>query len=234
MEENENTEPFSELYERKEEKNVAKQEEAAPERVSEAPEDTSAAHTERAPEQIFVKQLRNHTVVTAEVSVRATRRTVFVVRCICIICFLLAAIFMLIGSITDYQSGEMDGFFAGIVLCAIMIALALWIWFGFARSVRKSTEKLTGGQVETIDYTFTDEGVVGTSNFGVGADFKFRVAYYRFLNVEEYDDMWVFTLIKTAKYVALKSGMTEGTAEELSQLLKSKLGPRYKVRGKKK
>ncbi|MDE7159184.1 MAG: hypothetical protein K2N74_06395, partial [Clostridiales bacterium] len=95
--------------------------------------------------------------------------------------------------------------------------------------VRYFTLKNLLGKESVNTYTFTEEGYEIFTKMSDGTESKATGNYGGFVEAKEYADMWLLYINKATVFSVDKNGMTEGTAEELSAWLVSKMGERYKV-----
>lgn len=179
--------------------------------------------------------IKNHTVLDTETSMNATRGmmkktkvflNVFVV--------LIFVIFSLSALFEALESGELaDWLFFSMWYVLIVIFLIIINCGIFTKLVRKQAKKIDSRITDT-EYVFEEEYFEETAVVR-GEDVRTYIhcAYASLSSVVEYPDMWSLYFNQGAIYPVRKDGMTEGTAEELSALLKNRLGAKYTVRNKK-
>lgn len=120
------------------------------------------------------------------------------------------------------------------VFCFFM-AVFLFVFAFLYRSVfNKMYAKLSQGKETVNKYTFAEDGYEILTTVSDGTTSTAQGNYAGFTEVREYADMWLLYQNKATIFGVSKSGMTEGTAEELSTFFVRVFGDRYKVRYKKK
>lgn len=150
--------------------------------------------------------------------------------------FLIVGIFILLcGAVVltlellPSESGEEPDLFNGI-LCLVLGAVFCFLFFFHKLLIRKILKKNLQGKEWLMRYTFTEEGYSQEALLNDGSTNSTTTGSYGALTeCKEYVDMWLLYLNKSTVYGVDKSGMKEGTAEELTALLMRQLGVRYKT-----
>ncbi len=147
-----------------------------------------------------------------------------------------AAILIVCGGVVislDYllPDGEPDLFFP--IVCFAIGALFLIFALLFKAFMRFLLKRNMQGKISTNTYTFTEEGYEVITDLNDGTESSASGNYISFTEVREYKDMWLLYLNKATVFSVSKDGMTQGSAEDLSALLISALGNRYKLRCRK-
>lgn len=154
--------------------------------------------------------------------------------------FVISLVFMALGVLSfclEYflPSEEEPDYFFGIFLMALGVVFFVYDVFFAPTALKRLNKKYMQGKYSDCRYTFTDEGYTWESIITDGeATSKTQGSYASITQASEYDDLWLIYLNKSTVFALRKSGMIEGTAEELSALLRSRLGSRYKTFCKKK
>lgn len=180
------------------------------------------------------KAIRNRTLMTTENSMlatRAQRKKIKIILSLFIV-VLIGAI-ALIFAMDALESGDLFDWIFPAVMGILLVGFLLWIWFAFDKSTAKSTEKLLDYITEELEYEFGENEIVVHERFGDGVSMDMRFAYRRVKNFVEYDGFFTFSVLKTAIYMVDKSGMTEGSADELAAMVQARLGTLYTVKTKK-
>lgn len=115
------------------------------------------------------------------------------------------------------------------ILCAVFgVAFLIFVSL-FKLIVTAQTKKLLHGTPQdVVNFTFTETNYTVNANVN-GIEETTVVDYTSILNVKEFSDMWLLFIAKGQFHVVLKSGMEQGTEEELTELLKKVSGVRYKL-----
>ncbi len=154
--------------------------------------------------------------------------------------FVISLVFMAIGVLSfclEYflPSEEGPDYFFGIFFMAFGVILLVFDVFFYTLLLKGLSKKYMDGKYSDCRYTFTEEGYTWESVITDGeATSRTQGGYASITQVSEYDDLWLIYLNKSTIFALRKSGMVEGTADDLSALLRSQLGPRYKTFCKKK
>ena len=150
---------------------------------------------------------------------------------------ILAAVFLGLGVLVLLLelfvfSREGDGIDYTFSLIFFIMAVALTVLtFSLNAIARHSLKQSINGRDIVYRFTFDDEGYTAESTMSDGTTGTTKSAYINLTEIKEYDDMWLVSISKT-NFPILKSGMVEGTADELSAFLKEKIGIRYVVANK--
>ena len=114
-----------------------------------------------------------------------------------------------------------------ILLCGVLL-LVFFLCLG--KLQRSSFQKTMQGREFDVRFVFDDARleIVSTASDG---SFTSTVQgnYYAITECREDSDLWLIYFNKATVFVMLKSGMTEGNAEDFTAFLKERLGSRYKV-----
>lgn len=150
-----------------------------------------------------------------------------------ILLFVAAAFFLVIGGISlalDLVFPDEEGadYFYPILCFVLAIFLGAFA-LSFGAVIKKVVKKTMQGKEALNRYTFTDVGYEIQTTMNDGTTGTTQGGYGGFTAAKEYDDMWLLYVNKATVFSVVKSGVVEGTAEELSELLKQNLGDRYKV-----
>lgn len=142
----------------------------------------------------------------------------------------LFGVFMLIAVFDALKSNDLSDWIIVGVWGVFLVALLLFIAFGFDKLVKKNAAKMSGDRRVDAQYRFGDERIeIHAVTLGQDLVTDTRVGYSAIVSVTEFPDMWAMYVDKVNSYVIRKDGMTEGTAEELSAFLREKTGLRYKL-----
>lgn len=95
--------------------------------------------------------------------------------------------------------------------------------------LKMSLKKLMQGKESLDRYTFTEDGYEKFTTINDGTTSTARGDYSGFTEAKEYKDMLILFINKSTVFPLTKSGMVEGSWEELTSLVNRKLGDRYKV-----
>ncbi len=148
------------------------------------------------------------------------------------ICFIvvLPAVFVGLGIAFLFVNGV--SLFFPVFLFVFAAASLVFFAFLYKPVMRRLIGKALQGQECDVVWTFSGEGFsVHAENTSLGN--TENEPYSSLTKCEEYADMWLLSRGWLVLPLA-KSGMTEGTAEELCVLLAVKLGDRYHVKYRKK
>ena len=116
----------------------------------------------------------------------------------------------------------------------LVLAAAFFAIGCLMKLIMKLTLKRTmQGKISTNRFTFSDDGYEISTTVNDGTASTANGVYTGFTECREYLDLWILYINRATMFVCLKSGMKEGTAAELTTLLKSKLGSKYKILYKK-
>ncbi len=178
--------------------------------------------------------IKNHSALDMDTNMKATRGAIGKVKLFLnVFVVLLFAVFSLSALFDALDSGEASdwGFFGMwyVLMAVFLIIINCGI---FTKLVRKQTQKIDSRVTET-DYIFEEDYFEATATVR-GEDVRTHThcAYTALSSVVEYPDLWSMYYNQGAVYPVRKDGMTEGSAEELSALLKNRLGAKYTVRKK--
>ena len=177
--------------------------------------------------------LQNKTVVNEDTLLAISRGTVKVARAIIGIVCPLFLLFMGVMGFLDEMSLSGDPVFALIPLvlfCVFAVALFVWGCFFYQKTLKKAYRRQLGGKYSTVTFTFEGTELVMDVTSNVGLSEHATLSYVAFERVEEHRDCWIFQYNQMYRYVAMKAGMTEGTAEELSAFLRMRI-LNYVVKG---
>ena len=155
-----------------------------------------------------------------------------------IILFLASAALLLCGVVVIalarlYALGASIEFFFGLFLFVLGIVVGVAAVAFKSLFMKKILKKHMRGKVPTNDYSFTEEGYEVATCMNDGTQGSASGSYDAFIEAREYKDVWLLYLNKETVFAVSKSGMTEGTAEEISALLSRAMGVRYKKHCKK-
>lgn len=112
-----------------------------------------------------------------------------------------------------------------LVFAFVLVLFALLLKPFFKLCLKKSTQ----GKQSTQIFAFTQEGYENETRLSDGTQSKATGSYEGFIEAKEYRDMWLLYISKATVFAVSKDGMTQGTAEELSEMLARNMGTRYKV-----
>lgn len=142
--------------------------------------------------------------------------------------FVVFGIIFLILECTVFQKGAFFAPALALVFGVLLFVFGFFFYGWFLRLLTKWTMK--GKETDSIDtYTFHDKGFEMTATSKDGGTASTRVDYRSLNKVCEYPEMWLLHLNRATVMFVRKDGMKEGTAEEVTELLKSKLGEKYFV-----
>lgn len=122
--------------------------------------------------------------------------------------------------------------FFPVFLFVFAVISAVFFAFFFPIALKKLVARTFCGQESMITYTLREDSFDVTGQEGSEAENTEGELYAAITKCEEYSDMWILYRGDLVS-VLEKSGMTEGTAEELNVFFAVKLGNRYLVRYKK-
>lgn len=112
--------------------------------------------------------------------------------------------------------------------CFVMGVLLFAFSLGFNAFMKLILKKTMQGKESVNTFTFTEDGYEISSVMNDGTTSQAQGTYAGFTSCREYRGMWLLYINRATVFAVSKSGMTEGTEEELTALLKRSLGERYK------
>ena len=147
--------------------------------------------------------------------------------------FVCALMFILLGAIVfafEYLTSNGEEYEVSLVVFLVLFGVVFFIFALASKSmIRKAIQTNMQGMEATITYNFTESGYEVLTRISDGTMGKTWGGYGGFTEVKEFADMCLLYINKTTVLPVAKSGMKEGTAEELSALLSRAVGIRYKV-----
>ena len=175
---------------------------------------------------MIVNQTKNDLQLNALVSKRISQKSR-------IVFFVVALLFLALGAavlcVELFLSEEPDYFLAIYLLVFGALFLVFDIFF-YPLLLKGLCKRFMQGKVSDCRYTFTQDGYVVESGLADGgATSKMQGDYSSLTEVREYQDLWLLYLNKATIFALRKEGMVEGTADELTSLLRSVVGGRYKT-----
>lgn len=129
------------------------------------------------------------------------------------------------------SGADCDIFFP--LFCGVLGAVFLVFGIVFKSVLRKTVQKNMQGKESTEYFTFYEDGYEIVTRLNDGTESKSTGGYNGFTEAREYKDMFLLYINKATVFSVDKTGMKQGTAEELAALLLRKTGDRYKVKYKK-
>ena len=125
---------------------------------------------------------------------------------------------------------EEPDYFDGIFFTVFGAIFLVFAVFLYPFVLKWACKRAMQGKYSDNRYTFTEEGYEIESKITEGeAASKTAGSYSSLTQVPEYCDLWLIYLNKATMFALRKDGMVEGTAEELTALLRSAVGARYKI-----
>lgn len=177
---------------------------------------------------MIVNQTKNDLQLNALVSKRISQKSR-------IVFFVIALLFLALGAAVlcvELFSDEPDYFLAIYLLVFGALFLVFDIFF-YPLLLKGLCKKFMQGKVSDCRYTFTQDGYTVESGLtDGGATSKMQGDYSSLTEVREYQDLWLLYLNKATIFALRKEGMVEGTTDELTSLLRSTVGARYKTQYK--
>ncbi len=163
--------------------------------------------------------LVNVTNNNLENNVKAAKYLITKTRVVSFICaFVLLACGVLL-LVLELLEKEGDFFYVFcFVLGFIFLACAIFLPKFLFSVIKKQIQ----GKESVNTYTFTEDAILIHSD-APSASADETIAYSALYSVKEYKDFWFLYYNKTLMYFVEKSGMREGTEEELSYLLRRKV-----------
>lgn len=131
-----------------------------------------------------------------------------------------------------YVSEEKDYFFS-VFLLVFGAVFFLFMMFFFDKLVRSNAKKLMQGKEGTVVSRFRQDGFEIVSRTNDGLTGTTQGEYNAFTQCVEYDDLWTLYYNKATTFVLKKDGMRQGSAQEFSDFLRTKI-VQYKDQRKKK
>lgn len=175
---------------------------------------------------MLVNQTKNDLELNALVSKRMSKKPR--------ILFLIAALlFLALGAallcVELFVSDEGD-YFLSIYLLVFGALFFVFDVFFYPLLLKGLCKKFMQGKISDCRYNFTEGGYEIESLLTDGqATSKTNGNYASLTEIREYEDLWLLYLNKATIFALRKDGMLEGTADELTALLHSAVGPRYKT-----
>ena len=176
---------------------------------------------------MIVNQTKNDLQLNALVSKRMSKKPR-------IVFFIIALVLLALGAAVlcvelCLPSDEPDYFLAIYLLVFGALFLVFDIFF-YPLLLKGLCKRFMQGKISDCRYTFTQDGYTVESGLaGGGAESKMQGDYSSLTEVREYQDLWLLYLNRATIFALRKDGMVEGTADELTSLLRSAVGARYKT-----
>lgn len=176
---------------------------------------------------MFVNETKNDVEMNVRVAEKSFGKGWRIFTLVASIIVLFCGIFSLV---LEIVSPSKDGM--GIALPIVYICLGvvfLFFWLFIKRFLRFVIKKNVQGKEIFNKFVFNSNGYEISTTMSDGTTSATNDVYSAFTSVKEYEDMWLLSLNKANVFVVEKSGMVEGSAEDLSNFLKSEVGDKYKV-----
>ena len=173
----------------------------------------------------------NETKCDVELNLKASKNMAG--RKIFLILGIVAALCLASGAVTlalelSFASeSETDLFFPIVCFgCGVVLLLLMVVWNPLLRKVMRKTMQ---GKESVNLYSFFEESytIVSTVNDGMTSSAEGK--YGALTEVREFQDMWLLYQNKATVFAVAKSGMKEGSVEELTALLMRQTGNNYKI-----
>lgn len=179
---------------------------------------------------MIVNQTKNDLQLNALVSKRISQKTR-------IVFFIAALLFLALGAallcVEIFLPSEEPDYFFPISLLVIGVLFCAFDIFFYPLLLKGLCKRFMQGKISDCRYTFTQDGYTVESGLtDGGATSKMQGDYSSLTEVREYRDLWLLYLNKATVFALRKEGMVEGTADELTSLLRSAVGARYKTQYK--
>lgn len=175
---------------------------------------------------MIVNQTKNDLQLNALVSTRMSKKP-RIAFFIAALAFLALGAGVLCGEL--FLSEEPDYFFPIFLLAFCALFLVFNVFF-YSLLLKGLCKKFMQGKVSDCRYTFSQDGYTVESGLtDGGATSKMQGDYSSLTEVREYQELWLLYLNKATIFALRKDGMVEGTADELTALLRSAVGARYKT-----
>lgn len=173
---------------------------------------------------MIVNETKNDVALNVKVAKRMTGKTRYILICGGI--FILACGILTLMLDLFAGDGKPDYFLDVAILLLGVFLIGFGCCFGLI--LKRASVKTMQGKEADLKYVFSEDGYEMTSTLNDGTVSTTQGSYGAFTEGKEYRDVWLLYINKATVFAIDKAGMKEGTVEELSNLLRQKLGDKYK------
>ena len=161
--------------------------------------------------------------VTENMSGKKSKRIIIAASVVLLVC----GVIMLLLEYAVPSDEKADPFYG--ILFLVLGTIFLVFVLAYRPFMKMILKKTMQGKESTIIYTFAEDGYEVITYLNDGTTSTATGSYSGFIEAKEFKDMWLLYINKATIFSVSKSGMTEGTADELSAFLSRVMGARYKM-----
>ncbi|MDE5896517.1 MAG: hypothetical protein K2H43_01740 [Clostridia bacterium] len=176
---------------------------------------------------MFVNETKNDLDFNLKVAMRIGKKARITIGIAALVILLCGGIVLALELALLAEGESPDLFFA--IVCLVLGVLFLAFFFAYKPFMRMLLKKNMRGKEGVVRNAFSEDGYEQTATLNDGTASTTRGDYQSFIECREYSDLWLLYLNKATVFGVSKSGMIEGTAEELTAFFIGKFGPRYKT-----
>jgi len=174
---------------------------------------------------MLVNQTKMDLETNLKASMQMTKQLKLIVLCcFCPACVVLGVLFLVL---------DPSDLLAPIFMFVIAALFVIFYLCFFKPIVKRTIKKTLEGKEGYNTFIFEDDGFTIQTHTNAGMDGTSTGVYSSLSKAEEYGDMWLLYYNRATVFIVMKSGMVQGTAEELAVFLGVKLGERYQNKMKK-
>ena len=172
--------------------------------------------------------ITNETKIYLEFNTRVSMRLAGKLR---LLLFGCAAVILVCGGVVlglEIPRGKEADYFFAILLLALGVFFAI-LGAVYQPFMRLALKKSMQGKESVQRYAFAEDGYEQVAVLNDGTESRTQGNYAAFAECREFSDMWLLFLNKSTIFAVSKSGMKEGSAEELTALFMRVFAHRYKT-----